>query len=43
MDWIGLPQDKDKSRAVVNVVMILLGSMKCLEVLEWLHNRWFYE
>jgi hypothetical protein len=38
MDWIGLAQDRDKWRAFV---MNLSGSIKCCEVLEWLHN-WRY-
>jgi hypothetical protein len=37
MDWIGLAQDRDQGRALVNTVMNL-GSIKCWEILEWLHN-----
>jgi hypothetical protein len=33
VDWIGLAQDRDKWRALVNVVNELLAS-------EWLHNWW---
>jgi hypothetical protein len=38
MDWIYLAQDKDQWRALVNTVMNLRGSLKCWEILEWLHN-----
>jgi hypothetical protein len=38
MDWINLAQDRDQLRALVNTVMNLRGSVKCWEVLEWLHN-----
>jgi hypothetical protein len=31
MDWLGLAQDMDKWRALVSVVMNLLGFIKCWE------------
>jgi hypothetical protein len=31
-------QDRDQWRALANTVMNLRGSVKCWEVLEWLHN-----
>jgi hypothetical protein len=37
IDWIGLIQERDKWRAVVNVVMNL--QVPCWEILKWLHNR----
>jgi hypothetical protein len=33
MDLIDLAQDRDQWRALVN-----MGSIKCWELLEWLHN-----
>jgi hypothetical protein len=38
MEWIDLTQDRDQWRALVNTVMEPSGSMKCREVLEWLHS-----
>jgi hypothetical protein len=41
VDWIGLAQDRNRWRAVVNSVLNLpTGSMKCWETIEWLHNWW---
>jgi hypothetical protein len=34
MDWIGLVQNRDQWRALVNMVMNLRGSIKCCEILE---------
>jgi hypothetical protein len=36
-DWIGLAWGRDQWRALVNMAM---DSIKCWEVLEWLHNWW---
>jgi hypothetical protein len=35
IDWIGLSQERDKWKVLVNV-----GSIKCWETVEWLHNWW---
>jgi hypothetical protein len=37
VDWIGLAQDMDKWRALVNAVI------KCWETIKWLHNWWLLE
>jgi hypothetical protein len=42
MEWCGLDwlaQDRDERRTLVNVVMNL-GSIKCWESIERLHNLW---
>ena len=38
MGWIDLAQDRDRWRALVNLVMNLLGSIKCGEFLDWLRT-----
>ena len=38
MGWIDLAQDSDRWRALVNLVMNLLGSIKCGEFLDWLRT-----
>jgi hypothetical protein len=42
MGWYGLEidltKDRGQWRALVNTVKKLSGSLKCWEVLEWLHN-----
>jgi hypothetical protein len=38
MDRIDMAQDRDQWRALVNTVLNLRGSIKCWEVLEWLHS-----
>jgi hypothetical protein len=38
--WIGLAQDRDKWKTLVNAVMNLRGSKICWEVLGWLYNWW---
>jgi hypothetical protein len=35
VDWIGLAQDRNRWRALVNSVLNLQGSMKCWETIEW--------
>jgi hypothetical protein len=40
VDWSGLAQGREKWRALVNTVMNISGSIKCLETIEWLHNWW---
>jgi hypothetical protein len=36
--WIDVAQDRDKWRALVNMVFEPSGSIKCWEGLKWLHN-----
>jgi hypothetical protein len=38
LDWIDMAQDREQSRALVNTVLNLWGSIKCGGVLEGLHN-----
>lgn len=38
IEWIDLAQAKNKYSALVNAVMNLRISIKCLEAPEWLHN-----
>jgi ABC-type Fe3+ transport system permease subunit len=35
VDWIGLAQDRNRWRALVNSVFEPSGSMKCWETIEW--------
>jgi hypothetical protein len=37
--WIGLAQERDRWRALVNEVMNLRGFIKCWESIEY-HNWW---
>jgi hypothetical protein len=38
MDWIGLAQERDKWRAIVNAAIKLSGSIKCWEFLDSLQT-----
>jgi hypothetical protein len=38
VDWIVLAEDRDRWRALVNVVMNLRGSIKCWEKIECPNN-----
>jgi hypothetical protein len=41
VESIALARDRDRWRALVNAAMKeALGSMKCWETIEWLHNWW---
>jgi hypothetical protein len=40
VDWIGLAQDRNRWRALVNSVSKLRGSVECWEAIEWPNNWW---
>jgi hypothetical protein len=40
VDWIGLAQDRDKWRALVNRGYEPSGCIKCWKTIKWLHNWW---
>jgi hypothetical protein len=40
VDWIGLVQNRNKQRGLVNTVMNQFCSIKCWKIIEWLHNWW---
>jgi hypothetical protein len=42
MDWIDLAQDRDQWRGSCEHGNEPSGSIKCWEVLEWLHD-WFFK
>jgi hypothetical protein len=39
VDWIGLAQDRNRWRAILNSVLNLRGSIKCSETIDW-PNIW---
>jgi hypothetical protein len=40
VEWLGLAQDRDKWRALMNAIIEPSGSIKCWETIERLHNCW---
>jgi hypothetical protein len=38
VDWIGLAQDRNTWKGLVNSVLKLSGSIKCWETIEWPNN-----
>jgi hypothetical protein len=43
VDWIGLAQDRDRRRVLVDSVLNLRGSIKCWEIIKWPINWWRLE